>query len=203
MDFVTSDQKILIPAGEARATHLSAGQHLTITDINGKQVGDLWAFPDDPSHGHYLSAAHTRAHVNRLFPAPGEAFVTDLREPILTLAQDHSPGRHDMLIPACDAGRYATLGAPPGHPSCAANLHAALSQTGRDISIVSVPQPVNVFMDIRVGTDSLAWFPASTTPGDSITFQAAADCLVVVSACPQDLSVVNNGHPTPLELHLH
>ncbi|WP_066956873.1 DUF1989 domain-containing protein [Streptomyces lushanensis] len=202
MNFVTRDHTILVPAGEARGALLRAGQHLTVIDPEGEQVGDLFAYPDDPSHGRHLSAAHTRAHVNRLFPQPGEAFVTDLRTPVLTLVEDNSPGRHDMLIPACDAVRYAALGAPPGHPSCAANLNTVLTQAGRDTH-TTVPQPVNVFMDIRVGTDSLAWFPASTKPGDSITLQAATDCLVVVSACPQDLSVINNGSPTPLELHLH
>ena len=201
MDFATSGQKIPVPAGQARTAHLGAGQYLDITDPGGGQVGDLWAFPDDPARGQYLSAAHTRVHVNRLFPAPGEVFVTDLRVPVLALVQDRSPGHHDMLIPACDAARYAALGAPPGHPSCAANLRAALSQAGRDPGIV--PQPVNVFMDVRVGTDSLVWSPASTAPGDSITLQAVTDCLVVVSACPQDLSVVNGGRPTPLRLRPH
>lgn len=202
MTFVSAGQQVPVPACEARAVRLRAGRHLRVTDVEGRQVGDLWAFTSDLAE--HLSAAHTRVHVDRLFPAVGQSFVTGRRDPILTLVEDRSPGRHDMLVPACDPGRYASLGAPPGHPSCAANLHAALAGQSAPGGYATVPQPVNVFMGVRVGSGGeLVWYPASTAPGDSVTFRAETDCLVVVSACPQDLSVVNDGHPTALELRVH
>jgi uncharacterized protein len=197
---LTSSTRILVPAREGRAVFVPRGQRFRIVDVAGGQVGDVFAFVrDDPAEAH--SAAHTRAHVNRLFPEPGEQFVTTLRRPILTLVEDDSPGHHDMLIPACDPARYAALGAGPDHPSCAQNLRAALAEYGLDVSVV--PQPINVFMRIPVGADnSLRWLAAGTRPGDSITFRADLDCLIAVSACPQDLVGINNGRPTPLTIEM-
>ncbi|NEE03729.1 DUF1989 domain-containing protein [Phytoactinopolyspora halotolerans] len=194
-----SSSPVLVPAREGRAFTVSAGQRIRISDVQGGQVGDVFAFAaDNPAEHH--SAAHTRAHVDRLFPAPGEQFVTTRRRPILTLIDDTSPGHHDLLIPACDPARYAALGADR-HASCAENLHAALAPLGMRIDVV--PQPINVFMHIRVNADqTLSWLPAETRSGDAVTFEAALDCIVVVSACPQDLVGINGGRPTPLAVHV-
>lgn len=187
---------LTVPARGAEAFHVTAGQRMRITDLEGGQVGDLFAYSaDDPAE--HLSASHTRAATARLFPAPGEHFVTTRRRPILTLVEDTSPGRHDMLIPACDPERYRALGAP-GHASCAQNLADALARHGMYAD--TVPQPVNVFMDVRPAAGELTWHAASTRPGDAITFEAVGDCLVVLSACPQDLAPVNSGPTTPLSV---
>lgn len=193
------DQRVWVPAGEGRAVRVRAGARVRVMDPEGGQVGDLFAFSAaDPGEHH--SAGHTRAHTSRLFPAIGEPFVTNRRRPILTLLADDSPGRHDMLIPACDSERYARLGVLD-HASCATNLHAALGELG--LTAVEPPQPINVFMDIPVSPDGrLRWAPAPTGPGDSITFRAEMDCVVVLSACPQDLTGINAGELNPLALDL-
>ncbi|MFE7445716.1 DUF1989 domain-containing protein [Streptomyces chartreusis] len=193
-------ERIEIPAGTGKAVELEAGRVVQVVDVDGRQVADIFAFArDNPTEHH--SASHTRAYTSRLFPKVGEPFVTNERRPILTLVADDSPGRHDMLIPACDPSRYRELGAPEGHASCAANLAAALGELG--ISTPITPQPINAFMDIPVGTDdNLAWNPATTREGDSVTFRAEMDCVLVVSACPQDLVGINSGAPTPLAVRL-
>lgn len=183
---------------------LTTGDLMRVIDTSGGQVGDMFAFvAGHPSE--HLSAAHTRAQVGRLFPAPGEQFVTDRRRAVLTLIEDDSPGRHDMLIPACDPARYRALGVWGWHASCAENLRTALSAAGSDagVDIGATPQPVNLFMDIPVsGSGDLAWKPAATTAGDSVTFRAELDCLVVLSACPQDLVEINGGVPKPLGIEI-
>ncbi|GCD96898.1 DUF1989 domain-containing protein [Embleya hyalina] len=192
--------RIEVPARQGRAVRVVAGGRVRVVDVAGRQVGDVFTFAADDL-GEYLSASHTRATLSRLFPAVGEDFVTNLRRPILRLVEDASPGRHDMLIAACDKARYAALGAAPDHASCADNLRDALADLG--LASIVVPQPVNVFMDIPVDTaGGLDWFEASTRPGDSITFEALIDCVVVVSACPQDIVRINDGVPSALELHL-
>jgi uncharacterized protein YcgI (DUF1989 family) len=186
--------RITVPARTGRALRVLRGSSVRVTDLAGQQVGDLFAFTDDD----YLSASHTRTATGRLFPAVGEAFVTTHRRPILTLAEDASPGHHDLLIAACDASRYAGLGAAE-HPSCADNLAQALASVG--FSSPVVPQPVNVFMRVPVAPDGrLQWLPAATRSGDSITFRAELDCIVVLSACPQDLTGINGSAPTALAL---
>lgn len=164
----------------------------------GRQVGDLFAVVVGSSF-EWLSAAHTRGHVSRLFPQVGESFVTDQRRPVLTLTEDTSPGRHDMLIPACDPARYRALGVHGWHASCAENLRTALAGTG--VEVGTVPQPVNVFMDIPVTSDGdLLWHESPAGPGAAVALRAELDCLVVVSACPQDIVGVNGGVVKPLVL---
>ena len=192
-------ERTVVPAGEGRAVRVRTGRRVRVVDVEGGQVGDLFAFAaDDPSE--HLSAAHTRSATSRLFPQVGESFVTDRRRPILDLVDDTSPGSHDMLIAACDSARYEALGAP-GHASCARNLDLALEALGR--AAVVTPQPVNVFMRIPVEESGrLRWLPAESRARDAITFEAAMDCVVVVSACPQDLAGINRGVPTPLAIYV-
>ncbi|URN03769.1 urea carboxylase-associated family protein [Actinomadura madurae] len=189
--------RTVVPAGEARAVRVRSGQRVRVVDVEGGQVGDLFAFAADDPREH-LSAAHTRSVTSRLFPEVGDSFVTGRRRPILALADDTSPGSHDMLIAACDSARYEALGAP-GHASCAQNLDLALAEMG--LAVPVTPQPVNVFMRIPVEeSGQLRWLTAESRAGDAITFEAAMDCVVVLSACPQDLAGINGGGLTPLAI---
>lgn len=188
-----------MPAREGRAVTVAAGQRVSIVDLEGGQVGDLFAFAADDVNEH-LSASHTRAATNRLFPAVGQQFLTDRRRPILTLLSDTSPGWHDMLIAACDPVRYAALGVAGSHASCAENLRLSLAAMG--LSVPFTPQPVNVFMRIPVEGGELRWLPAASGPGDSVTFEAVMDCVLVLSACPQDVVGINGGRPTPLAIDI-
>ncbi|MFF0307395.1 DUF1989 domain-containing protein [Streptosporangium sp. NPDC004379] len=194
----TVEERVVVPAREGRAVTVTAGQRVRVVDLEGGQVGDLFAFAaDDPAE--HLSASHTRSRTSRLFPAVGEPFLTDRRRPILTLVSDTSPGWHDMLIAACDPARYAALGVRGTHASCAENLHRSL--TGLGLTSGVTPQPVNVFMRIPVQeSGELRWLPAVSRAGDAITFEAVMDCVVVLSACPQDLVGINGNGPSPLAI---
>lgn len=193
---------ILVPPGHGRAVRVRAGQLVRVMDLYGGQVGDLFAFVDDGSRhlSSHLSAAHTRGHTSRLFPTVGEDFVTAERMPVLGLYEDTSPGRHDMLIPACDPERYRLLGSR-SHRSCAENVREALAVL--DLGVGTIPQPVNLFMNIPVGADgTLRWLPAPSARGDAVTFVSHVDTVVVLSACPQDLVAINGGVPSELLLEV-
>lgn len=205
-----------MPGGEGRAILVRAGQIARVTDVTGGQVGDLFAFSEaDPAE--YASAEHTRPAIRKLFPRPGDPVLTNRRRPILTVREDTSPGRHDMLYAACDPARYASLGAAPGHRSCAGNLLEAAGAYGTALAmraygttlslraygttLVTVPQPLNVFMDVRPERDgTLVSHPASSQAGDFIEFRAELDCLVVLSSCPMDIVPISAGGITPLDL---
>ena len=191
---------IHIPAREGRGVSIRAGDCVRIIDPEGGQVADVFAFSaNDPSE--YHSAEHTRVHVGRLFPRPGEQFVTNRRRPIMTLEADDSPGIHDMLCAACDPTRYQGLAVEGWHASCQENLLGAMDQLG--VERVEVPQPINLFMNIPIGADAqIGFLPALTRPGDSTTLRAELDCYLVVSACPQDLVPINAGPPGPIELEI-
>ena len=190
----------LVPGGEGRAVYLREGQYLRVVDVEGGQVGDLFAFAAADG-GEYASAAHTRVAIRKLFPRPGDPVLTNRRRPMLSVAEDTSPGRHDMLYAACDPARYALLGADPSHRSCAGNLRQAMREHGLDLP--TVPQPLNVFMDVRAQDDgTLVSYPATSRPGDYIAFRADMDCLVVLSSCPMDIVPISSGGITPLGLHV-
>ena len=180
---------------------LGEGQCFRVVDVAGGQVGDLFAFTAaDP--GEFASASHTRVAIGKLFPRPGDPVLTNRRRPILSVLEDTSPGWHDMLYAACDPARYASLGAPVSHRSCAGNLAEALA--GRGLEASTVPQPINVFMDVRARSDgTLASLPASSRPGDYLAFRAAQECIIVLSSCPMDIVPISSGGITPLELQIY
>jgi uncharacterized protein YcgI (DUF1989 family) len=190
-----------VPGGEGRAVPLGEGQCFRIIDVSGGQVGDLFAFAAaDP--GEFASASHTRVAIRKLFPRPGDPVLTNRRRPILSVVEDTSPGRHDMLYAACDPARYASLGAAASHRSCAGNLAEALR--GRGLEMTAVPQPLNIFMDVRAEPDgTLVSAPASSRPGDYIAFRATQDFLVVLSSCPMDIVPISSDGITPLELQVY
>jgi hypothetical protein len=192
--------RLLVPAGEGRSLRVAAGTSFRVVDVEGGQVGDLFAFcAEDLSE--YASAEHTRPAIGRLFPQPGQTVLTNHRRPILELLEDNSPGHHDMLYAACDPARYRLLGFEGKHRSCVQNLRE--SMVGLGVTELAIPQPLNVFMDVRVSpSGELVSRPASSRPGDNLLFRAAMNCLVVLSSCPMDIREISTGGITPLALDL-
>jgi uncharacterized protein len=198
-DMTTESEFVLVPAREARAAYVAAGRPFRVVDLDGGQVVDLFAFvAEDVSE--YASAEHTRVAVDRLFPFPGQDFVTNRRRPILRFEEDHSPGVHDMLCAACDQFRYELLGAK-GHASCTENLRGAMAELGH--ADIEIPQPINLFMAVGVNPDgSLSWGPAPTKAGENVVLRALLPSIVVASACPQDLNEINHYRPSPVGIEL-
>jgi len=197
---VDVEQRVVVPPREGRAVRVERGRRFRAVDLEGHQCGDLFAFVADDVR-EYASAEHTRVHVDRLFPRPGEDFVTNRRRPILHFEADDTPGVHDMLIAACDPPRFTGLGVEGWHASCQENLQRAMAELGHPDA--EIPQPINLFMNIPVLEQSaIGWEPALTKPGDSVTLRAEMDCFVVVSACPQDIVVINNSEPGPVAIEL-
>jgi len=192
--------RIDIPARDGRGVALDAGISFRAVDVKGKQCGDLFAYRRDDVR-EYANAEHTRVSAGRLFPRPGQQFVTNRRRPILTLVEDHSPGLHDMLVAACDPSRYVLLGFKGWHASCQENLQKVMAGFG--FSDIEIPQPINVFTNIAVLPDgSIDWRPAETAPGDWIMFRTEMPCYVVLTACPQDIMPINDKNPTEMALEV-
>ena len=90
-----------VPARQAKAQRVDAGQHIQIVNTRGTQVVDTWAFNADDL-GEWMSMEHTRATIDKMMPDLGEAFLTNRRRAIVTITEDTSPGIHDTLNAACD-----------------------------------------------------------------------------------------------------
>ncbi len=188
-----------IPARSGKAVRIPKGGAIRIVNTHGEQVVDTWAFRDGDL-SEFMAMDATRAYNRRLSPIVGDALVTNRRRPILTLEEDTSPGRHDTLMAACDRWRYGLLGVEGYHDNCADNLSHALGELG--LLETHTPSPLNVFMNIPWDVDgALDWGEPLSRPGDSITLRAELDCIVAMSACPQDILPINGKTGNPTEAH--
>jgi uncharacterized protein YcgI (DUF1989 family) len=181
-----------IPAGYGKAVRLARGQSLRIINTHGHQVVDTWAFADeDPRE--FMSMEHARACMGRLRPKVGDKLATNHRRPILTLTADTSPGIHDTLIAACDIWRYANLGCTGYHRNCTDNLREGLAELG--YTAPECPSPLNLWMNTPVSDAGMEWLPPVSRAGDYVVLRAEMDCIVAMSACPQDMVPINGAGP--------
>lgn len=201
---MAEEELIEVPARQGRAVALKAGQLVDVVNTHGGQVVDTWAFPLD-APDEYLSMEHSRIVHYRLAFRPGDRLCTDRWRPILQFVEDTSPGIHDTLCPACCEASYRIFYGHRGHhDNCSDNLRAALAELGRPIA--RVPTPWNLFMETVVEENGLLKdHPSRTAPGQYVRLRAEMDCLFAVSACPQDIIVINgtDGVPRGIRLRLH
>ncbi|KAF1841836.1 uncharacterized protein K460DRAFT_174362 [Cucurbitaria berberidis CBS 394.84] len=168
----------------------------------------------------YLSLPHTRASSYKLVPEVDDELLTNLRNPIITLVEDTSPGAHDTLTAACDANLYTALGIdkPAEHGSCAENLVLALKElnetaglkgakaVGADISVNIAPTPLHLFMNAPLELTANNSSEGAGAKGavikveepkgkkrSFVRFRAERDVVVVFSACPMDVGHQNGG----------
>ncbi len=195
---MTTDLETL-PARRGKAVRLSKGQALKVINSHGQQVVDTWAFnAEDLSE--FMSMEHLRQVLNRIMPRVGDPLATNHRRPILTLIEDTSPGIHDTLLAACDIWRYRNLGCAGHHDNCRDNLFAGMAELG--LTPPECPSPLNLWMNTPV-VDGLGidWRPPVSRPGDYVVLRADLDCIVAMSACPQDLVPINGAGLSPTEAH--
>src|SRR5262245_50984739 len=188
-----------VPARKGRAARLAKGQSIKIINTHGSQVCDTWAFSAEDLH-EFLSVEHMRPTLGSIYPKLGQPLHTNRRRPILILEEDTSPGIHDTLISACDDYRYGLLGCKEYHDNCTDNLIAGLRQIG--LTPPEVPSPVNLWMNIPVDREGkTSWGEPASTPGDYVILRAMMDCIVAMSACPQDILPINGEQRTIHDAH--
>ena len=188
-----------IPARRGKATHLRRGQSIRIVNTHGAQVVDTWAFTAGMLT-EFMSMEHTRATLTSLRPKVGDGLYTNRRRKILTMTGDTSRGDHDTLMAACDSERYILLGVKEYHDTCTDNLFAAMQALA--LTPPECPSPLNLFMNIPWSADGrLSFDPPTTKPGDYVTLRAELDCIVAMSACPQDILPINGRTGTTTEAH--
>jgi uncharacterized protein len=190
---------IEIPARKGKAAPICKGQTVNIINTKGQQVVDTWAFNAEDLR-EFMSMEHSRVSIGGIIPRPGSIFVTNKRRPILTVVDDTSGGIHDTLIAACDRYRYELLGCAEYHDNCTDNLADALAALG--MTPPEVPAPLNLFMNIPViDGNRIEFRPPVSTPGSYVGLRAELDCILVFSACPQDMVPINGAAMRPTEAH--
>ena len=190
---------LTIPARRGRAVRLAKGQLIKIINTHGAQVVDTWCFSAEDM-GEFLSMEHMRPTLGTIFPRAGHDLISNRRRPILHFLEDTSPGAHDTLMAACDDYRYGLLGCTEYHDNCTDNLHAALRAIG--LKSPETPAPLNLWMNIPVAADGgTSWGEPLSKPGDYVVLRAEMDCVVAMSACPQDMLPINGRGMRPVEAH--
>lgn len=184
-----------LDGGQGVAVPLDAGSAIRIVNTFGSQVVDTWALSRDDT-SEYLSVEQSRRMLFSLFPKVGEPFVSNRRSEMLLLEEDSAPGHHDMLFACCDRWLYKVYGCAPGHRNCHDNYIEALFAAG--FGAPFVPNPVNLWMNIPVSADgTIGIEPPVSRPGDQVVLRAKIDLVVVLSACPMDVTPINGPDKTP------
>lgn len=182
------------------AWRMAAGQTVRIVNPFGTQAVDAWAMTGDAAD--YSSMEHTRSVNSSIYIDTGLAVMGTDRRPLFTMTEDTTPGHHDTQLCPCNAPLYADLGQAPDHRSCSGNFHEALGRIG--LNLPFTPASLNLFMRVDVGPDGaiLRRLPVAK-PGDHVTLRADRDIVLVLSACPQDVTPINGADCTPRDVELH
>ncbi|MEZ8005903.1 MAG: urea carboxylase-associated family protein [Amylibacter sp.] len=191
--------RYIIPARQGRAVRLKQGQIIAIHNPKGNQVCDFFAIING-SESEFLSMEHSRTALGRIYVKEGDILVTNLRRPLIEIIEDRSPGVHDILMACCDHARYQQLGATEYHDNCADNLRMSLMAINSQVK--HIPSPFNIWMNIPVTKESgeISWDPPVSSAGDYIRLKVYEDCIVIMTACPQDMTSVNGVGVQPCEL---
>lgn len=193
-------QEVIVPAEEGRGVYVEQGQLLDIVDVEGHQVGDIIAwFRNDPSE--YMSPSHTVSCNATVALGTGSQVFSNRRNPVFTIVRDDVE-KHDMIVPCCDHERYFRDYGLTDHPHCLGSLEQARDLLGEDYELHG-ETAWNVFMHNRVEPDgSVVTDPAAHEAGATITLEVHKDLVVLLSACPQDLTPCNDFNPTSMMLRV-
>ncbi len=179
-----SDAFIEIGAQSAHSFTLHRGDIVRIVDRCGKQVADLAIF-DLQNFADGFSAGRTIDYNQSIRLGIGDVLYSNASVKMARIVED-TVGTHDMLLAPCSKAMFARRGELE-HPSCHANLVAALAPFGIGNDLVRTT--LNVFMDVRVDERGriLIVEPASHV-GDVFAIEALRDLVVGIAACSSELT---------------
>lgn len=199
--------KHLIPAKDAFGWQMLAGQVCRITDVEGKQVGDLVLFDSKNNlDRHSISWTRTRnLRVRDAYHPPlgltvGDTIWSTGYNRLATVTEDSAErkGIHDLFGRMCNRGMYEMYGVTP-QDGCFELLQRVLTPIG--IAPELIPDPLGVFMHTQPDPETriMTIQEPVTRPGDVFAFRAEADLLCAMSTCPMDVIAPTNGYKiTPL-----
>jgi uncharacterized protein len=159
------------------------GQMLAIEAPDGGQVASLFAWTmADPAE--WLSPHHTRVFGGTFLLRMGTRLVTNRRRPIFVVGRD-SMRRHDLLLPASE--------------ETVAAVRAGLDAAG--VPVPRIPDPVNLFMDARLGEDGrIDVHPSPARPGERWTVRVLIDANVAVTATRTGIAEASADPPRRLRV---
>jgi uncharacterized protein YcgI (DUF1989 family) len=187
-----------VAASRGRAFKMKAGQYACIINTHGNQVVDTWAVATGDA-GETSSMDHTRSVNSNIFFTEGMAVISSRRRPMLKMVADSAAVRHDTLLCPCSSELYQQLGCTEPHRSCTDNFHEGLAEAG--LALPFTPASLNLFMNVPVKADgTVDRVPPGTVAGDYVVLRAEMDLMLILSACPQDITPINGDARTPKDV---
>lgn len=190
-------REVVVPGGEGRAIEVSAGEYISIIDLEGQQVADFVAVARDDLQ-RFVSASQTRLILGRFSLRVGDRLVSQFGEPMFELVYDDA-GTHDLLVSSCSPAMYRQRFGVAEHRSCRENLTNALAPYG--VEPWYLPDPVNLFMNVSPQPDgTYRTSPGAASAGERVVFRCLVSAVVAISACPFDLGPLNGDAITPVKV---
>jgi len=199
VDFGAEISREIVAARAPWSAVITAGQVLTIVDLDGNQAVDFLAYAADDTDRAY-SAQATLQEQDSVYLTVGSVLRDNESTALLTIIADGC-GRHDTLGGACSKEsntlRYG-LHTFAQH-ACVENFLAEGSRRG--LGKRDLVSNINWFMNVPVDPDgALGIVDGISAPGLSVSLRAEVDTLVLVSNCPQINNPCNGFNPSRAEM---
>src|SRR6267378_5339236 len=199
---------VVMPPKSGRAVELKKGQHIRITDIDGKQVCDVAVFNMDNLR-EKLSTSYSRTrypmkvegeYVPRDKLTEGDTLMSTLCRPLMTIVKETASikGVHDTHHRMCNRYLYETNGYG-ARDGCQEIIAAAVAPYG--IASEDLPDTFDLNMNFVHDCANQRWWIREPVnePGDYVEMRAEMNVLVGLSNCPLDVMVPCNAfNCTPL-----
>jgi uncharacterized protein YcgI (DUF1989 family) len=201
----------VIPPKAALAWTCRRGSLVRITDLEGKQVGDLVLFAlENPRDRISISWTRTRnlrdtsAYVPPLGLTVGDRVYSTGYRVLATVVEDtpERKGVHDLFGRMCNRGMYELYGVEP-QAGCFELLQEALAPHG--VAPEDIPDPLGVFMHTvpNPATRVMEIHEPVSRAGDRFVLRAEVDLLAAMSTCPMDVIAPTNGFRiTPMQVEV-
>jgi urea carboxylase-associated protein 1 len=178
---------------------VSAGDVLTIVDLEGNQAVDCLLYAADDTTVRY-SAPVTIARQQSIVLTTGSVLRAETGAPLMTVVADEV-GVHDTIGGACSQEsntlRYGQH--TREQHACVENFLIEGSRWG--LGKRDLVSNINWFMNVPVDPDgALGIVDGLSAPGKRVALQAEVDTLVLVSNCPQINNPCNGFNPTPVRM---
>ena len=192
----------VIPPKAALAWTCRCGSLIRITDLEGRQVGDLVLFTlANPKDRISISWTRTRnlrdtdAYVPPLGLSVGDRIYSTGYNVLATVVEDtpEPKGVHDLFGRMCNRGMYELYGVE-SQPGCFELLQDVLASHG--IAPEEIPDPIGVFMHTVPDPETrvMQIHEPVSRAGDRFTLRAEVDLLAAMSTCPMDVIAPTNGY---------
>ena len=180
------------------AFRLRRSEVLRITDPEGEQVADLFAFKDGDS-ACSLSSGRSIDYASKIYLTTGDVLYSNDSRRMFTIGTD-MVGRHDFLLTPCSQEMFEILYHHHGHhPSCFENLYRSFAEFG--ITPDQIGTTFNVFMNVDVSpTGTVRVDAPKSRPGDYVELRADMDMVCALTSCSAEKS--NNGSFKPIDYEI-